>query len=445
VSRERLPFVLIASVVALLTAAACLGGDDEGTAFPTATLPGSEGTATATSNAATPEATATEAGPTVEPAETATGTGTPTSIPTPTPTPTATPEPTVATPVVPQPIGTTAAFGGRIFERPVELGVYPGQRFFVADQAGIVYLINEAGTNESVLLDIRGQVLRGGNEEGLLSVALDPAFATNGHLWVYYSRANPRRSVLSRFTVSGDVAGGELVVLEVEQPFQNHNGGAIRFGPDGMLYLGFGDGGSGGDPLGSGQDRSTLLGSIIRIDVRGASAGSPYVVPGDNPFVGDGASAPEVWAYGLRNPWRMNWDGGTLWVGDVGQNAIEEISIARAGANLGWNRLEGNQCYQSGCSGEGTTFPVAVYPHSGGRCSVTGGVVYRGSEVPEVAGSYLYGDFCSGELWALPVDGSSEPVLVGSGLGNISSFGVDAAGEVYVLRFGDSIVRIVSP
>jgi glucose/arabinose dehydrogenase len=235
------------------------------------------------------------------------------------------------------------------------------------------------------------------------------------------------------------------VVLEVEEPFSNHNGGAIRFGPDGLLYLGFGDGGSGGDPLGSGQDRSTLLGSIIRIDVRNASAAAPYAVPPTNPFVGEAGVRPEIWAYGVRNPWRMSWDAGLLWVGDVGQNAIEEISIARTGANLGWNRLEGNQCYQSGCSSEGTIAPVAVYGHGGGRCSVTGGVVYRGTQVPEIAGSYLYGDFCSGEVWAMPADGSSSPVIVASGLGSVASFGLDATGEVYVLRFGQSIVRLVSP
>jgi glucose/arabinose dehydrogenase len=343
------------------------------------------------------------------------------------------------------------ALAGREFSRPIELDSYPGDRVFVAEQDGLVLLFNHDGSGEQVLLDIQGRVSRAGWEEGLLSVALDPGFAGNGHLWAYYSAANPQRSVIARFTVTGDVANpaSELVVLAIEQPFANHNGGALRFGFDGMLYLGLGDGGSGNDPLGSGQDRSTLLGSIIRLDVRNASVATPYVVPADNPFVGEAGVRPEIWAYGMRNPWRMAFDPvtGALWVGDVGQGAMEEISVIRRGANYGWDIVEGTICHEpaSGCDTEGLTFPVAVYDHSGGRCSITGGMVYRGSAVPEIAASYIYGDHCSGEVWALPVDGSSEPVLVASDLGDIIAFGVDGAGEVYVMRFGQSIVKLVSP
>jgi len=458
-SRARLPLVLAVSVVALLFAACNSGGD---TTSPTATVTSNAGTvatpdgtseATETAEAtatgepttSTPEPTATpEAATEIPPPETATPEATQTSV--------ATPEPTAEpTPAPPEPVEAIDALAGREFSRPIELDSYPGDRVFVAEQDGLVLLFNHDGSGEQVLLDIQGRVSRAGWEEGLLSVALDPGFAGNGHLWAYYSAANPQRSVIARFTVTGDVANpaSELVVLAIEQPFANHNGGALRFGFDGMLYLGLGDGGSGNDPLGSGQDRSTLLGSIIRLDVRNASVATPYVVPADNPFVGEAGVRPEIWAYGMRNPWRMAFDPvtGALWVGDVGQGAMEEISVIRRGANYGWDIVEGTICHEpaSGCDTEGLTFPVAVYDHSGGRCSITGGMVYRGSAVPEIAASYIYGDHCSGEVWALPVDGSSEPVLVASDLGDIIAFGVDGAGEVYVMRFGQSIVKLVSP
>ena len=425
-SRVRLPLALAVSVVALLISA-CISGNDGGTPFPTATVP------PATSGTVeTPEGTATPAPPT--------------STPTPRPTPVAAPSV-----VAPQPVAFVDALGGRVFDRPIELGALPDGRLFVADQEGIVFVLEGDGGDEDVLLDIRPRVSRNGNEEGLLSVALDPRFESNRHLWVYCSRADPRRSVLSRFTVGPFEADpvSELVVLEIAQPFSNHNGGAVRFGFDGMLYLGLGDGGAANDQLEAGQDLSTLLGKVIRIDVRNASAGTPYAVPADNPFAGEPGAEPEIWAYGLRNPWRMAFDPttGVLWAGDVGQGAREEISVIRRGENYGWDIVEGDICHepQSGCDTTGLTFPVAVYGHTSERCSVTGGVVYRGTEVPEIAGNYLYADFCTGELWAMPVDGSSEPMIVASGLGFVASFGVDAAGEVYVLRFGQSIARLVSP
>ena len=425
-SRVRLPLALAVSVVALLISA-CISGNDGGTPFPTATVP------PATSGTVeTPEGTATPAPPT--------------STPTPRPTPVAAPSV-----VAPQPVAFVDALGGRVFDRPIELGALPDGRLFVADQEGIVFVLEGDGGDEDVLLDIRPRVSRNGNEEGLLSVALDPRFESNRHLWVYYSRANPRRSVLSRFTVGPFEADpvSELVVLEIAQPFSNHNGGAVRFGFDGMLYLGLGDGGAANDQLEAGQDLSTLLGKVIRIDVRNASAGTPYAVPADNPFAGEPGAEPEIWAYGLRNPWRMAFDPttGVLWAGDVGQGAREEISVIRRGENYGWDIVEGDICHepQSGCDTTGLTFPVAVYGHTSERCSVTGGVVYRGTEVPEIAGNYLYADFCTGELWAMPVDGSREPMIVASGLGFVASFGLDAAGEVYVLRFGQPIARLVSP
>ena len=374
----------------------------------------------------------------------------------PTPVPATTPEPTAtaAPPAAPGPVALAPALGGRVFERPVELGGYPGGRLFVVEQDGLVLLFDRDGSNERVLLDIRARVSRDGNEEGLLSVALDPAFEASGRLWAYYSVAGgPRRTRLARFSVVADAAdaSSELVVLEVPQPFSNHNGGAVRFGPDGMLYLGFGDGGAGGDPFGNGQDPSTLLGAIIRIDVRAASAAAPYAVPPDNPRLGTPGARPEVWAYGFRNPWRMAFDPatGALWVADVGQDAVEEIDVVERGGNYGWNRLEGDRCFEPprGCDAAGPVAllaPVATYGRAQG-CSVSGGAVYRGAAVPALAGAYVYGDFCSGRVWALPADLSSGPVVIVDSDRRITSFGADEDGELYLLAFSSPILRLVAP
>ena len=395
-----------------------------------------------------------------EPPPIATATPVTTSTPS-TPTPTATPAPSTATPpptVPPLTVGFAEAFGGREFDRPVEIGVYPvgpgagsGPGMFVTEQEGRILVLHPDGDEAFELLDISEQVSRVGNEEGLLSVALDPRFEETGHLWVYYSvRGVPRLTRLARFTVDLDDLlrvedGSELVIVEVEQPYSNHNGGAIRFGPDGMLYLGYGDGGSGGDPRGHGQNLATLLGSIIRIDVRDASSATPYAIPADNPFVGVEGARAEIWAYGLRNPWRMEFDPetGALWAADVGQREIEEVDRLERGGNYGWNRLEGTRCFQpeQGCDREGTVLPVAEYTHDLG-CSVTGGVVYRGEAARELVGHYLFSDFCSGRLWALPLDGGAV-VEVAVAPGRVSSFGTDADGEVYLLTFDGPVLRIV--
>ena len=363
--------------------------------------------------------------------------------------------PADATSGEPRPVNLVAV-SDRAWARPTEMGAYPsvtGGRpgAFVAEQDGVLYEVTTAG-QVAPILNLRDRVLRSGNEEGLLSVALDPAFAVNRAVWIYYSAGNPRRSVLARFTRTANSGAidraSELVVLEFAQPFPNHNGGAIRFGPDGMLYLGLGDGGSQGDPGGNGQNLGTLLGKIIRIDVRNASADRPYIVPVDNPFVGRAGARGEVWAYGLRNPWRMAFDPttGGLWAGDVGQNAVEEIDVMAGGGNFGWNIVEGDRCHRpsSGCDRTGLTPPVLVYTHVEGRCSVVGGVVYRGSRVPEIAGAYLYGDTCSGEVWAVNADNPRSPVRIASGVPGLSSFGVDADGEVVLLAFGQPIRRIAS-
>ena len=341
-------------------------------------------------------------------------------------------------------------FAGIPFDDPVFI-THPGDgsdRLFVVEQRGVIVAVSESTPGEAArFLDISDRVNRGGSEEGLLGLAFDPAFAENGRFFVYYSAAGPRRSVLSRFERLGDGANpdSELVILEVEQPYRNHNGGMIAFGPDGHLYVALGDGGSADDPQGNGQDPSTLLGSVLRIDVGNASEAQPYVAPPDNPFASDGRGRPEVWAYGLRNPWRFSFDRetGELWAGDVGQRQFEEIDVVRAGANYGWNTMEGAHCFErSVCDPSGLTLPVAEYSHAQG-CSVTGGYVYRGSAVPLLAGWYVYGDYCTGRIWAVPADGQQglEGVEIADSGFSVSSFGEDANGELYVIDYGGSVYR----
>ena len=388
-----------------------------------ATTPTGIGTATGTAPAGT------------TPGATSTATGTPPPLATPRANP-------------PRTVTTVNAFGGRNFDRPTELGEYPGG-YFVAEQVGTILRVTSGGATDTIL-DIRDRVSTDGNEEGLLSVALDPAFDSNRSVWVYYAARNPRRTVLSRFTAGANGMidkASALVVLEQAQPFPNHKGGATRFGPDGLLYLGLGDGGSVGDPQGNAQNLGTLLGKIIRIDVRNASAGEPYRIPQDNPFVNRQGAKGEIWAFGLRNPWRMAFDRatGTLWVADVGQGEVEEISTVRRGDNMGWKIMEGDRCYgASTCNRTGLVLPVTQYTHTGGRCSVTGGPAYRGAAVPEVAATYLYADYCSGELWSLPLDGG-EPVIVARGLNNMTSMATDSAGRIYILRQGKPIATLASP
>jgi glucose/arabinose dehydrogenase len=409
-----------------------------------------ESTPEPTSNGSTPTATMTAPDP-------ANGTATPDATPTSaTGTSTAMPTATATTPPEFGPVSTEAILGGRAFDRPVELiaNAVPGE-IWVVDQRGDIRSFDTAGEPAGVVLDIRDRVSRRGSEEGLLSAALDPEFASNGHLWVYYSvQPGVRRTRLARIEVSDAVAdpGSELAVLEVTQPFGNHNGGSIRFGPDGMLYLSLGDGGSGGDPLGNGQNRETLLGSVLRIDVRDASEATPYAVPADNPFLDEPDARDEIWAYGFRNPWRMSFDAatGALWLGDVGQSSAEEIDLVERGGNYGWNRFEGFACFnrESGCDREGLTQPVFNYTHPDfgrGVCSVTGGVVYRANRVGQIANAYVFGDFCSGQIWAIDADAPDGAQLLAEGLGFIASFAHDADGEVLVLIHGAPIVRIVAP
>jgi glucose/arabinose dehydrogenase len=326
---------------------------------------------------------------------------------------------------------------------------------FVTEQRGIIYAFSASSPQQAgTFLDITDRVNRGGNEEGLLGLAFDPDYQENGYFYVYYSADNPRRSVLSRFSLDQedtDVAdpGSEVIIMEVEQPFPNHNGGQLAFGPDGYLYVGLGDGGSAGDPEGNGRNLGTLLGSILRIDVSGLSGPGDYEIPADNPFVGTAGAREEIWAFGLRNPWRFSFDSetGLLWAGDVGQGSWEEIDIIAKGANYGWNTMEGLHCFSpaSGCDQSGLALPIFEYDHSEGRCSVTGGYVYRGDQIPSLQGYYIYGDFCTGDIWALTYDGSAvtdNMLLTESGL-SITSFGEDLAGNLYVLDRQGGIYALV--
>jgi len=322
-------------------------------------------------------------------------------------------------------------------------------RVFALEQAGRIRIIRDGSLLEQPFLDITGQVGCCG-ERGLLGLAFHPRYRENGYFYVNYTDTNGDTSI-SRFQVSPDnpdVADGgtEKRLLFVPQPYPNHNGGAVVFGPDGFLYLGLGDGGSGGDPQGNGQSTQTLLGKILRIDV---DSGDPYTIPPDNPFA-SGGGLPEIWAYGLRNPWRMSFDRltGDLYIGDVGQNAYEEIDFLPAGApsgvNFGWNYREGLHPFQGTPPNDlALVDPVAEYAHDQG-CSVTGGAVYRGAALPDWQGVYLYGDYCTGLIWGLrrSPDGSWQQGPLFETGGNITSFGEDEAGEIYLADYSGTIYRL---
>ncbi len=324
-------------------------------------------------------------------------------------------------------------------------------RFLLTEQAGRILVLDEEQLTEEHIfipepLDLRDRVSSRASEEGLLGIALSPH--NDRHLFLHYSATNPRRSVVSRFNYNLEIAPeSELVILEIEQPYANHNGGQIAFGPDGYLYIGLGDGGAAGDPQGNGQDTSTLLGSILRIDVSESTAAQPYAIPPDNPFA-DGGGRPEIWAYGLRNPWRFSFDRetGELWTGDVGQNEWEEIDIIERGGNYGWNILEGNHCFRprDNCDRRGTIPPVWEYSLDGRPCSVIGGYVYRGDAIPWFRGAYIYGDFCSGKVYGLRYeDGqvTEHKELADTGV-RIMSFAEDNAGELYLLSQAEGVYRL---
>ena len=328
------------------------------------------------------------------------------------------------------------------------------ERLFVTEQSGrILAFADDQNVAESqVFLDIRDRVNDSGSEEGLLGLAFDPEYEENSSFYVYYSASGPRRSVVSRFTLGADGQtahpGSELVIMEVEQPFSNHNGGQLAFGPDGFLYIGLGDGGAAGDPMSHGRNTKTLLGSILRIDVSGSTPEIPYTIPTDNPLLDDPDARPEIWAYGLRNPWRFSFDRVTaqLWTGDVGQNSLEEVDLVERGGDYGWNTLEGTQCFspRSSCDSAGTVPPVWEYPTGPEGCSVIGGYVYRGDRIPSLHGAYVFGDYCSGKTWAIRYDGQSvtDHLLLADTDLRIASFGEDRNGALYVLSQNSGIYRL---
>ena len=344
---------------------------------------------------------------------------------------------------------------------PLWITTAPGdERLFVLEQTGTVRIVQDGALLPTPFLDVSDRITTQGSEQGLLGLAFHPDYATNGAFYVYYTDTEGT-VIVSRFSVTDDpnVAdpASEVVQLRQEQPFPNHNGGAILFGPDGYLYLGLGDGGSSGDPQGNGQNLGTWLGKLLRIDPDPvAAAGAPqYAVPGDYPFVGKAGALPEIWAYGLRNPWGVSFHMAPGYLGgaDVGQNEWEEVNRVLAdspgGENYGWSIRERAHCFETeDCETEGLTDPVTEYDHDDG-VSVTGGYVYQGNAIPGLAGTYLYADFGTGLLWgARPAgDGSyvaSTPIETGF---NVASFGQDNDGEVYLALFGGegggSVVRLV--
>jgi len=353
------------------------------------------------------------------------------------------------------------------FTNPVLLIEVPdgSNRLCVVQQNGIVKIFQNETTPTPVnFLDISSRVLNSG-EQGLLGLAFDPDYGSNGEFYVYYSwnGTNPGTTRISRFTNDYPAdntvdQATEEIILSLTQPYTNHNGGMIAFGPDNMLYIGLGDGGSGGDPLNSGQNTTTLLGNILRIDVLSGETdpGLNYKIPTDNPFYSGGpagtSTRKEIYAYGLRNPWRFSFDSqnGYLLAGDVGQNTVEEIDAITSGGNFGWNIMEGTSCYPPGssCDQTGLTLPLTDYNHATDGNSVTGGYVYYGSDVPDLYGRYVYGDFGSGRIWGLGYSGSTVDgpyVLISSSGLNISGFGQDSSGEVYVLDYFSGQVYVLRP
>ena len=329
-------------------------------------------------------------------------------------------------------------------------------RLFVIEQGGTIRIIQAGAVLPTAFLDITAR-LESGGEKGLLGLAFHPSFGANRRFFVHYTRrvGVQLQSVISEFASSaidpnlGDPAS-ERILLVVDQPFDNHNGGQLAFSPDGFLYIAFGDGGSGNDPQGNGQNLLTLLGKILRIDVDGTpSAGLQYAIPADNPFVGVGR--PEIWALGLRNPWRFSFDSptGRLFAGDVGQGNWEEVDLITRGGNFGWVIAEGNHCFPPGssCSMAGFIAPIAEYDHVTGGTAVIGGFVYRGSSIPGLTGTYVFGDLSSGRVWGLTQDASNawqQTLLLTHAL-TVSAFGRDAAGELYLVDYGNGAVLRLGP
>lgn len=362
-------------------------------------------------------------------------------------------EPDIAdtTPLNPTQWQTFDAFPTLSFRSPVDM-THAGDgtnRIFVVEQAGRIQVFpNSTNATQSTFLDITSRVLSGG-ELGLLGLAFHPDYRNNGQFFINYTRRNTSgqtESVISRFRASSNNpnqadANSEQILLTFPQPFANHNGGAIFFGKDGFLYIASGDGGSGGDPQNNSQNLGNLLGKILRIDVNRTEGNLQYAIPPDNPFVSTPNARREIYAYGLRNPWKTSLDKqtGRIWSADVGQNAREEVNLIERGGNYGWRFREGKICYNpaANCPSQDLVEPIWDYSHAEGR-SVTGGYVYRGRKFTELRGKYIYGDYISGKVWVLTYDEANKTVKnenLLQVLGAISSFGQDEEGEVYVCNY----------
>jgi len=344
------------------------------------------------------------------------------------------------------------------FNEPVFLTFAPGDptRLFVVEKNGLIRIFENGAILPAPFLDLTAVTTKG-SEQGLLGLAFAPDYETSGRFYVNYTTAGSTpggKSEIVRFHVSSNPnladAASDTTILEVDQPYTNHNGGMTVFGPDGFLYVGLGDGGSAGDPQGHGQNRNDLLGSLLRLDVSGPG----YTTPPDNPFAGTSGARSELWNYGLRNPWRFSFDRqtGELYIADVGQGAREEVDVqpaAGGGENYGWNTMEGSECYPPGssCDKSGLTLPVLEYGHGAG-CSITGGYVYRGTALPDIVGTYFYSDYCTGFLRSFKWQGGmiteqqswpgAEPP------GNVTSLGEDLAGELYILTIEGGVYKLVA-
>ena len=324
------------------------------------------------------------------------------------------------------------------------------RRLFIVEQPGRIKVLQPGSASPTVFLDITGKVLAGG-ERGLLGLAFHPQFQSNRRIFVNYTRRPDGATVIAEYRASDTdpnlAESAEIILLSIAQPFQNHNGGMIEFGRDGYLYIGMGDGGSANDPGNRAQNINELLGKILRIDIDHPAGATGYSSPADNPFFGATAGRDEIFAFGLRNPWRFSFDRitGELYAGDVGQGAREEIDIITNGGNYGWRVFEGTGCTNNDpglCSPAAFIGPMAQYKHNGGRCSITGGYVYRGSKSSLPFGAYVYADFCTGEIFLLQ-DGT-QSLLMDTALG-VSSFGEDEDGEIYVVGIGGTVQRFINP
>jgi len=392
--------------------------------------------------------------PTISPASTETSP--------PEPTVTAPEPPTVAPTGVPSPTTPGDVNPDAYTFKPIAVGLHQpvylthagdgSGRLFIVEQPGRISIVQDGELRLDPFLDIREIVNDESTEQGFLGLAFSPDYASNGHFFIHYSDANGDTTIV-RYAVSSDPnladPASAKIILQVDQPYANHNGGDLVFGPDGYLYIGLGDGGSQGDPHGNSQNLNALLGKMLRIDVNQA----PYGIPSDNPFINRAGARPEVWAYGFRNPWRYAFDRATgdLYIADVGGNAYEEVNFQPAnsggGENYGWNFMEGLHPYR-GQAPEGLTMPIAEYSHDDdeGGCSITGGYVYRGPSLPGLTGVYLFGDYCSGIIWGVShtAEGEWQKASLWQTDYNISSFGEDEAGEVYVVDHGGEVLQIVS-